>query len=203
MLPIILASGSVYRKMQLESVGLNVQSIAANIDESAQDNDTAVGLAIRLSQQKAQTVGAQYSSHWVIGCDQVACVNIDNKDHFLGKPGGFKQAIQQLSLCSGREVQFFSAVSLYQHKTRQMVSDVDTTSVKFRSLSVDDIDQYIRAEQPYDSAGSFKIEGKGIMLFEHVSSTDPSGLVGLPLILLRKLCTEVGIDLLAMCCAAR
>lgn len=200
MVPIILASGSVYRQAQLRHIGIDVNCIAANIDESACDNESPLNLAIRLSREKARKVAAQYPSYWIIGCDQVASVTVDDNNHILGKPGTTSSAIHQLSLCVGREVTFYSAITLYRQQDNSLVSDVDITRVMFRDLTHAEIERYVIAEQPLDSAGSFKVEGKGILLFEHIHNNDPSGLVGLPLILLRKLFTEVGIDLLSISC---
>lgn len=198
MTSLILASSSQYRRAQLNHLGIKVIAIAANIDESAHPQETPRDLALRLAQQKAQHVGKQHPSEWVIGCDQVATVMVEGKAHILGKPGSVANAVSQLKLCCGREVVFYSAVALYCHQQQRWVADVDETRVKFRHLSAAEISAYVHSETPLDCAGSFKVEGKGILLFEQIKSVDPTGLVGLPLILLRRLYADVGIDLLAL-----
>ena len=68
----------------------------------------------------------------------------------------------------------------------------DTTLVRFRVLSLDEVERYVDAEQPFDCAGSFKSEGFGITLFEAIESQDPTALVGLPLIATAGLLRQAG-----------
>jgi septum formation protein len=72
---------------------------------------------------------------------------------------------------------------------------IDTTTVRFRSLSLVEIERYVDAEQPLDCAGSFKSEGLGITLFDAIETDDPTALIGLPLIATARLLREAGFAL--------
>jgi septum formation protein len=184
--PLLLASGSRYRAQLLERIGISFKSIAPDVDESALIGETPVALAMRLAQLKAETLANRHRGHWVLGSDQVAsCEN-----QTLGKPGTHEQAVLQLRFLSGRPVEFLTAVALV--KDSRMLTAIDHTRVRFRSLTSEEIERYLAAEPAYDCAGSFKCEGLGITLFEEIRSSDPTGLVGLPLIAVCRLLREAG-----------
>jgi septum formation protein len=69
--------------------------------------------------------------------------------------------------------------------------------VVFRELSDEQIESYLRKEQPYDCAGSVKSEGLGIALLERFEGEDPNTLIGLPLIRLVRMLENEGVKLLA------
>ncbi|MCW8092008.1 Maf family protein [Alteromonas sp. ASW11-130] len=196
--PIILASSSAYRQQQLSALGLRIKSAAPDIDESSSSSESAKSLAERLAKAKAQKVADQYPSSIIIGSDQTASVDINGNQLILGKAGNFDKAKQQLTYCQGKTVTFFSAVCLYCAEINRSIVRTEVTKVKFRRLDEKDIVSYLRSEQPYDCAGSFKAEGRGILLFERLSSRDPNALIGMPLILLREMLAEFDIDLLAL-----
>ena len=131
----------------------------------------------------------QLPDAWVIGSDQVAALGSQP----LGKPGTRDKAIAQLADMSGKEVQFHTAIALVRGNT--VLEAMDTTLVLFRSLQPAEIKRYVDAEQPLDCAGSFKSEGLGITLFDAIESSDPTALVGLPLIALSRLLREAGYTL--------
>ena len=85
---------------------------------------------------------------------------------------------------------------LYNTKTRHAQVSVVPYTVVFRELSLEEIDDYLRREQPYDCAGSFKSEGLGVALFERMEGPDPSALIGLPLIRLTQMLRHCGINVL-------
>lgn len=178
--PILLASSSVYRKQQLRSIGLAFDAISPSINESPQDNEAPEDLARRLAIEKAMKVKRQNLGATVIGSDQVCAFD----GQIFGKPGSADTAQKQLLNFSNNTVEFFTALCVLKNEIEPLVY-VDKTTVKFRSLSLEEIDRYIGIEQPLNCAGSFKVESLGLSLFESVESTDPSALMGLPLI---KLC---------------
>jgi septum formation protein len=112
-------------------------------------------------------------------------------DQPLGKPGSRDAAIAQLGAMSGREVRFRTAVCLQRDDDAPRIA-IDTTTVRFRELSLAEIERYVDAERPLDCAGSFKSEGLGIALFEAIETSDPTALIGLPLIATARLLREAG-----------
>jgi septum formation protein len=188
--PIILASTSPYRKELLGRLNLSFGTAAPDIDESRLENEPAYDLVRRLSEAKARAVGATHEG-LIIGSDQVAT----HGESILGKPGDHETAMQQLRQLSGEHVTFLTGLCLLNSMTGETQLDVVPFSVVFRRLGEDQIDRYLRHEQPYNCAGSFKSEGLGITLFERMEGDDPTALIGLPLICLTGMLANAGISL--------
>jgi septum formation protein len=184
--PLILASGSRYRAELLTRLALPFVATPSDVDESASPGERVEALVQRLAQAKAAALADRYPTHWILGSDQAAAVG----DTILGKPGSVERARQQLALCSGREVRFVTAVALL--RGTQCLMETDVTIVHFRALGDAEIERYLAAEPALDCAGSFKCEGYGITLFESIDSRDPTALVGLPLISVRRLLAQAG-----------
>ncbi len=142
----------------------------------------------RLSLAKAQTVAAHFKQGLVIGSDQVAV--IDNE--ILGKPGNYDNAVAQLERAAGKTVTFLTGLALVNAQSGSIQAEVVPFKVVFRELSREQIDNYLKAEQPYNCAGSFKSEGLGIALFERLEGDDPNTLIGLPLIRLIRMLEKEG-----------
>ncbi len=187
---LVLASGSRYRRALLDQVGLEYVATAADIDETPRAGETAVDLVCRLAREKARAVARGYPSALVIGSDQVG--TMDGAAAF-SKPTDPDDAVAQLTRMSGQLVVFHTAVCVLNTKTQRERNAVASTEVKFRQLSRKTIDTYLQRDQPYDCAGSAKIERLGIALVERVTSDDPTALVGLPLITLVTLLAAEGI----------
>ena len=183
-----LASTSPYRRLLLARFGLPFECTRPEVDETPLGGESPEALAARLAAAKARAVALRHPDDWVIGADQVA--ELDGAA--LGKPGSFERAADQLAAASGRQVAFHTAVCLARHVDRRAFAFADRTLVQFRTLSAAEIERYLHAEQPYDCAGSFKAEGLGITLFEAVHSSDPTALVGLPLVALAQALRQVG-----------
>lgn len=184
----MLASTSPYRADLLKRLGLEFEVAAPECEEKPLELETACDLVLRLSIDKARSLQRRYTDAWIIGSDQVA----ERDGLILGKPGNHESAMDQLSASSGRSVMFYTGVCLYNTTTTEYVADQVTTLVKFRMLSRKQIDRYLKAEKPYQCAGSFKSEGRGISLFEYIEGDDPTALIGLPLIRLCGMLNEVG-----------
>ena len=174
----ILASESRYRQALLKRLHLPFDAIAANIDETPQPDESAIALAKRLAKEKAIALAQHYPDALILAADQVADLN----GYLLGRPGGIEQAVQQLSACSGQQVHFYTALALHCAEQAFWYTGLSQVTVTFRALHQDEILFYLNTEQPYDCAGSFKVEGLGISLMTSVDSDDPTSLVGLPLI---------------------
>ena len=186
MVALVLASTSRYRRELLARLRLPFEVARPDVDESALPAETPETLAMRLAAAKARAVSATRPDAWVIGSDQVA----DLGGVALGKPGARAAAIAQLQAMSGRAVIFRTAVCVARGEVA--LAALDTTVVRFRTLSLDEVKRYVDAEQPFDCAGSFKSEGFGITLFEAIESRDPTALVGLPLIATAGLLRQAG-----------
>jgi len=189
-LPIVLASTSPFRRELLSRLALPFECTAPDIDESRRSHESALEMVRRLSEAKARA-GAPDCQALVIGSDQVATVG----DDVLGKPGSHEQAVAQLRRLSGRSVTFLTGLCLLNTARDETQVDVIPFRVHFRNLSEEQIERYLRHDQPYNCAGSFKSEGLGITLFERMEGDDPTALIGLPLIRLTDMLASVGVSL--------
>jgi septum formation protein len=186
---LVLGSSSPYRRELLQRIIPNFECLSPAIDETPLADEAPDVLALRLARAKAVAVGTLRRDCLIIGSDQVAATGT----HLLGKPGGYERAREQLQLCSGREVIFYTAVSVSQGAD-EIHSHIDKTTVSFRKLTLAEIDAYLDIDQPWDCAGSFKSEGLGVSLFESIQSNDPNALIGLPLIWLTSVLRQAGLD---------
>ena len=193
MTTLVLASTSRYRRELLMRLGIDFTTAAPAVDEAALAGDAPAQTAARLAMAKAQAVAASHPGALVIGSDQLA--ELDGQP--LGKPGSPAAACAQLAACSGRTVNFHTALCVIDARGVTPIARdaLDCPRVVFRMLDADAIARYVEAERPLDCAGSFKAEGLGIALFERIESGDPTALVGLPLIALARLLRECGIAL--------
>ncbi len=185
--PLILASTSIYRRELLARLGLEFACERPETDETPLAGEAPLALAGRLAREKAAAVARGHPGAWVLGSDQVAELH----GAALGKPGDRARATAQLQSMSGRVVEFRTGVCLLGGDGRRWEA-CDTTTVEFRRLSAGEIERYLAAEQPWDCAGSFKVEGLGISLFDAVRSQDPTALIGLPLIATARLLRLAG-----------
>jgi septum formation protein len=176
--PVLLASGSTYRQALLKRILAHFDCVAPDIDEARSADEAPSTSALRLAGLKAAVCAKSRPDAIVIGSDQVPALGPDS----FGKPGTHERAVEQLRKCSGQSVIFYTAVSVVGPDGKPVESHTDQTTVRFRSLSDDEIEAYLRAEKPYDCAGSFKAESLGITLFESIESADPTAIQGLPLI---------------------
>jgi septum formation protein len=189
-LKLILASTSRYRRELLTRLRLPFECIAPQVDETPLKDETPQRIALRLSLEKAKTVHTLYPNSIVIGSDQVCDLN----GRALGKPGNFERAFEQLSAMRGQALVFHTAVSVVTSHFSQ-TQNVQV-QVQMRNYSDAQIERYLKAEEPYDCAGSAKSEALGIALCEHITSDDPTALIGLPLIATCSLLEAAGLKVL-------
>ncbi|WP_111495857.1 MULTISPECIES: Maf family protein [Marinobacter] len=192
--PLLLASSSPYRKALLERLRLPFTCASPDIDETPQPGERGEELALRLAEEKAAALAERHPGHLIIGSDQVAELADGT---LLAKPGSHETACRQLAACSGQSVLFLTGLALTDADSGNTWSLVEPFRVHFRDLSEEQIDQYLNVEQPYDCAGSFRMEGLGIALFRSFEGRDPNSLIGLPLIALIDLLAEQGIEPIA------
>lgn len=190
--PLILGSTSRYRKELLSRLGLPFEVAAPEVDETPQPNEAPKDLALRLALAKARAVASKYPDAVVIGSDQVA----DLEGQALGKPGNHTNAVKQLQRMRGKTVIFQTALSVICVATGFEQTDLAAVKVTFRDLTDAEIESYLKAEEPYDCAGSAKSEGLGIALLATIENDDPTALVGLPLIRTCHMLRAAGVKLL-------
>jgi septum formation protein len=186
---LVLASTSPFRKALLQRLGLVFETLSPQVDETALPGESAAAMVKRLSEAKARAGAKQYPEALIIGSDQVAVCAGD----VLGKPGNYENARRQLARLAGQRVSFLTGLCLYDAAVGRAKLDLVPYHVSFRRLTEQQIDRYLRTEQPYNCAGSFKSEGLGISLFESMQGEDPNALIGLPLIRLVSWLNEAGI----------
>ena len=189
---LILGSTSRYRRELLSRLNIAFEVASPDVDETPLAGETPRDMACRLALAKARAVAARHPEAVVIGSDQVA----DLAGEALGKPGTHERATDQLRRMRGQMVVFQTAVAVVCQATGFEELDLAPVRVKFRALRDDEIENYLRAEQPYDCAGSAKSEGLGIALLETIDNDDPTALVGLPLIRTCRMIRAAGIRLL-------
>jgi MAF protein len=189
---IVLASGSEYRKKLLAPLLPNLTCVAPNIDESVQKGESAENYVSRLGEEKAKVVAAQQPNALVIGSDQCAVL----KGNIISKPGNHENAIAQLKASSGKTITFYTGLCVINTHSHSQQISCETFQVTFRKLSEKQIIAYLDKDQPYDCAGSFKVESLGITLFEKMQGTDYNTLIGLPLIALTTMLKAEGFDVL-------
>ncbi|WP_369176861.1 nucleoside triphosphate pyrophosphatase [Candidatus Thiodubiliella endoseptemdiera] len=193
---LILASSSPFRKTLLNQLGVVFAIVVPDIDESRQENETPEQLVFRLAQEKARKVAKTHSG-LIIASDQVATLadgtGVD--DVVLTKPHTHENAVRQLEKSSGNVVTFLTSLMLLNTKTDRMQTIVHISKVFFKVLDAETIENYLRIDQPYQCAGSFKSETPlGVSLFERIEAEDADAIVGLPLIQLTKMLKNEGIN---------
>ncbi len=186
--PIVLASSSIYRRGLLDRFLDEYEAVSPKVDESDDGTELPEQLAARLAREKAEAVSSTHRDSLIIGADQVAVLD----DQVLGKPGDHQKAIEQLLAVSGKSLQFLTAVCVLDPAGRTRHEYIDRTAVRFRQFDLRLAETYLRHDEPYDCAGSFKIEGAGSVLFESVQTDDPTALIGLPMIWLAETLRTLG-----------
>ena len=188
---LVLGSSSIYRHELLCRLQIPFEVLSPDIDETPLTNERPDATALRLATGKARAVAAVYPVAMVIGAAQAAVLEGTQ----LGKPLNHANATRQLRSISGKEVTFYTALSLFNGRTRRIQARLVASQVKFRNFTDRQIENYLQKEQPYHCAGSSKSEGLGIALIERVVSDDPTALIGLPLIALVEMLTDEGIEI--------
>ncbi|MCG5494862.1 Maf family protein [Ectothiorhodospira variabilis] len=186
---LVLASTSPFRRELLQRLALPFDTCSPQVDETPKAGEAPGAMVARLAEAKARAGAEQKPDSLIIGSDQ--CAELDGR--ILGKPGSHQRAVEQLGAASGRTVVFHTGLCLLNAVTGEAQVDLATFRVRFRSLSAEQIENYLRKEQPYQCAGSIKSEGLGIALFEAMEGDDPTALVGLPLIRLCSMMERAGL----------
>lgn len=189
---LVLASSSPFRKALLEKLHLTFECASPDINETPLADETIEAMVKRLAEAKAHALASSYPDSLIIGSDQSASLH----GNVLHKPGNFETAFEQLKAASGESITFYTGLCLLNSRTHQFTTLCDPYVVTFRTLSDTEINNYLKLEQPFNCAGSFKSEGLGISLFESMRGDDPNSLIGLPLIQLCRLLKAEGMPVI-------
>lgn len=186
---LVLASSSPYRRELLARLGLPFTALSPDLDEAALPGEAPERQVRRLAEAKARAAASAHAEALIIGSDQLATVD----GAILAKPGDHEPAVRQLRAMRGRDVAFYTGLCLVDAATGRAEVDCIAVTVRFRSYGDEEIERYLRREQPYQCAGSFMSEGLGISLVERMTGDDPTALIGLPLIRLARMLRAAGL----------
>lgn len=188
---LILASTSIYRKAQLQQLGLDFLCQSPEVDESVLKNkiQDPRTLSIELSRLKAQAVLDRHPNAVVIGADQVCCLQTT----ILSKPGNKTRAHEQLAHLQGKTHSLLTSFCILSGE-QQFLECVEA-QLTMRNLSSEEINRYLDHDEPYQCCGSYRLESLGISLFESIECTDHTSIIGLPLLKLGQGLRQFGIEL--------
>ena len=188
---VILASTSRYRAELLHRLKIEFEQHPPECDETPHNGEAAEALVERLSRVKAQSVADRFPDHLVIGSDQVASC----EGMIIGKPVDHEDAVSQLQTLSGRTITFITGLCVMHKRTGRELQNVVRTEVQFKQLDNTQIIRYLKADEPYDCAASFRSEGYGSTIVKRISSDDPTAIIGLPVILVASYLDQLGMAL--------
>jgi septum formation protein len=184
---LVLASTSPYRRQLLARLGLDFDTLAPAIDETLNRGESPEQAVVRLAATKAGAGAALAPATVIIASDQLASLD----GQALGKPGNLDAATHQLTAMAGCDILYCTAL-IVRAPDGIAATHIDLSRVRLRELSRREIARYLAAAHPLDCAGALKLEGLGIGLCERIETTDPTALIGLPLIATARLLRAQG-----------
>ena len=186
---LVLASTSPYRKQLLDRLGLPFEQKAPKCNEEALKAipyPGAAALARLLATEKVNSLVSECLMDTIIGGDQV----VELEGRVLDKPGTIGRAIDQLTEMTGRSHRIATAVAVWDEG--RLSTHVDITTLTMRTLELSAIKRYVEADVPLDCAGSYKLESRGVTLFERIETADYTAIIGLPLMALTSMLRAIG-----------
>lgn len=187
---IILASQSPRRKVLLDKMGLEYKIIPSGLVEFPPMGDLPNSYAARMAMEKAIKVGQLHQDYLVIGADTVVSIN----DSIMGKPANEYEASLMLSQLSGKWHNVWTGLCVYNHKYRIEEVRAVKTEVRFRDVTIAEIDEYIRSGEPMDKAGSYAIQGEGKHLVREIKGSYHN-VIGLPTFELGQVLYQLGVNI--------
>jgi len=193
---LILASKSPRRRYLLQQAGLKFSVVPSQFDEGSVTLSSPEAHVRFLAESKARDIARKYPDSWIIGADTI--VFIDNR--ILGKPASVEQARQMLTSLSDKTHQVLTGYCI-SHKNRQcLFSEAVSTDVRFKKLTQNEIDWYIRSGEPFDKAGAYAIQGLGTFLVRRINGSY-TNVVGLPVCEVLEFLIQQGVVELGNCAA--
>ena len=186
MTPLILASASPRRADLLRMLGIPFVVEPSNVSEVVEGDLAPEAHVLEIARRKASTVAAAYEKEIVLGADTVVAL----EDTILEKPADTSDAADMLGRLSGKTHQVFTGLVLIDTATGTVHSAVATTDVTMRGISAEEINSYVRTEEPMDKAGAYAAQGRAAVFIESVSGCFYN-VVGLPLVVFWDLLSDV------------
>jgi septum formation protein len=187
---LILVSTSPYRRVLMERLGVAFRALAPALDEEEwkqrHAGATPRELAERLAEAKALSLIEAEPDATLVGGDQLVAF----EGRILGKPGTPERAVEQLLGLSGRSHELITAIAVWSGG--RIYRHTDVARLTMRSLDRAAVERYVGLDEPLDCAGSYKLESRGITLFERIECADHSAITGLPLMKLTQILSEIG-----------
>jgi septum formation protein len=172
----ILASESPRRREILKSVGLKFKIAPAHVNEKYLPGESPQEHVKRLSRDKARVIADQFPAAWVLGADTIVVID----GLILGKPKNRAQAKNMLQRLSGREHKVFTGFTIANAADKNYSTKVVQSTVRFKTISPEELDWYIACDEPYDKAGGYAIQGKGAYFIQSIRGSY-TNVIGLPL----------------------
>lgn len=182
----ILASGSPRRQMLLTELGWDIKVIVPQVEEFPAPGEDPEEMVFRLSHAKALSVYEKFPDSWVIGADTV----VVSGDEIFGKPADHEDALSMIKKLQGKKHTVITGVTLIAPDGRKLV-EAEKTTVKFRPLNDREIISYLGSGESFDKAGSYAIQGQGMLLVESIEGCY-FNVVGLPLYRLSRMFADLG-----------
>jgi len=187
---IILASGSPRRAELLQQIKLPFTIQVSDVDEDNIEKGEPSEWVQRLALAKAKDVAHKFDKGLIIGADTIVVY----ENRVLGKPQNIQQAIKMLEFLSGSTHRVLTGIALVDVTTKEAITDVEITEVKFRVLTKKEIEAYVASGEPMDKAGSYGIQGLGALFVEGISGCY-FNVVGLPLNRLARILQHFGVEI--------
>ncbi len=177
---LVLASGSPRRAEILSAVGWDFTKRVADIDESERAGESAEDYVVRLAGEKALAVAAGHPDEIVLGADTT--VVIDGRT--LGKPLDLNDARRMLKMLSGGWHKVLTGIAVVKNGTAN--TGIQSTGVKFATMSDAEIDYLATHGDPLDKAGAYAVQAQAALFIECIDG-DYWNVVGLPVSLVYEL----------------
>lgn len=194
--PLVLASGSRYRASVLRDAGYRVEIDAPDVDERSFDevwqSDGAEALALVLAREKAHSVAPRHPSSIVVAGDQVGVLGSGKDPMMLVKHPSVDAAVEQLMAMSGTTHRLVNGMCVMDSATGSYAEGLDVQVVRMREFSEREARSYVARFEPFDTAGSYRLEDGPEMapidpFVVEVRGDGESGVLGMPLGLLARL----------------
>lgn len=179
---LVLGSGSPRRARLLEELGIKYRQIVPRIDESVQDGEQPCPYALRLAEEKAESVVERIKGDEIVLAGDTIVV-LD--EVILGKPLNEEGAFETLTRLAGRTHYVCTALALADSDGLAL-SGTEQTEVTFNQVAPEQIREYIATGEPMDKAGAYGIQGMGAFLVDSIQG-NLDNVIGLPRTLLNRL----------------
>lgn len=175
--PLVLASTSPFRRRLLEQAGILFEAVAPPYEEEHDLGLEPMELVVELARRKARSLQDRFPDRLVLAADQAPVC----EGAILLKPGSRAGAHKQLQRLQGKAHRLLTGVALLDTASGRCETAASEHRMVMRPLDAAAIDRYLDRDEPYGCAGSYRVEARGVLLFEAMEGDDHTGIIGLPL----------------------